>query len=135
MNHRNTLNTRLLPLSILISSLIASGTTSATSSIPTKNNISPNGPQVSASNVTQVPTGSFQRIANGGSFFIGHSPAASTKSSADVSMKDIFPAGVPITPEMIEEAKLQIKEVKASNEQTIKDYEDQISKSAPDEKA
>lgn len=84
MNHRNTLNTHLLPLSILISSLIASGTTSATSSIPTKNNISPNGPQVSASNVTQVPTGSFQRIANGGSFFIGHSPAASTKSPIDV---------------------------------------------------
>lgn len=135
MNHRNTLNTRLLPLSILISSLIASGTTSATSSIPTKNNISPNGPQVSASNVTQVPTGSFQRIANGGSFFIGHSPAASTKSPIDVLIEGFVPAGVQITPEMIEDARFEIEEVKASNEQSIKDYEDQLlNLVAPDEK-
>ncbi|CQI99188.1 autotransporter outer membrane beta-barrel domain-containing protein [Yersinia frederiksenii] len=135
MNHRNTLNTHLLPLSILISSLIASGTTSATSSIPTKNNISPNGPQVSASNVTQVPTGSFQRIANGGSFFIGHSPAASTKSPIDVLIEGFVPAGVQITPEMIEDARFEIEEVKASNEQSIKDYEDQLlNLVAPDEK-
>ncbi|WP_019212176.1 autotransporter outer membrane beta-barrel domain-containing protein [Yersinia massiliensis] len=135
MSHRNTLNTRLLPLSILISSLIASGTTTATSSMPTKNNISPNGPQVSTGNVTQVPTGGFQRIANGGSFLLGYNPVVSTKSSTDVPMEDIFPAGVPITPEMIEEAKLQIEKVKASNERTIKDYENQLSKLAPNEKA
>ncbi|HEI6965966.1 TPA: autotransporter outer membrane beta-barrel domain-containing protein [Yersinia enterocolitica] len=135
MNHRNTLNTRLLPLSILISSLIASGTTSATSSIPAKNNISPNGPQVSASNVTQVPTGGFQRIANGGSFFISHDPAASTKSPIDVLIEGFVPAGVQITPEMIEDARFEIEEVKASNEQSIKDYEDQLlNLVAPDEK-
>ncbi|WP_261374173.1 autotransporter outer membrane beta-barrel domain-containing protein [Yersinia massiliensis] len=103
--------------------------------MPTKNNISPNGPQVSTGNVTQVPTGGFQRIANGGSFLLGYNPVVSTKSSTDVPMEDIFPAGVPITPEMIEEAKLQIEKVKASNERTIKDYENQLSKLAPNEKA
>ncbi|CNI10018.1 autotransporter protein [Yersinia massiliensis] len=135
MNHRNTLSTRLLPLSILISSLIASGTTAASLPILKKDRISPNGSQMSVGNVTQTKTGDFTRTANTGSFFMGHGPAVSTKSSADVPMEDIFPAGVPITPEMIEKAKLQIKEVKASNEQTIKDYEDQISKLAPDEQA
>lgn len=53
MNRRNTLNTRLLPLSILISSLVSGGAMAA--------------PQLT----TQVPTGDFTRVADGGSILLG----------------------------------------------------------------
>lgn len=96
MNHRNTLNTRLLPLSILISSLIASGTTSAT--LPTFNN-------VKLPIVTQV--------------------TVDTKSPVDRLLELLIPARTPITPELIKNARLHVNELKANNELTIKDYEDQ----------
>lgn len=61
MNHRNTLNTRLLPLSILISSLVSGGAMAALP-ILTKES-KPLQPKVE-----EISTGKVQRWANGGSF-------------------------------------------------------------------
>ncbi|MDR7873873.1 autotransporter outer membrane beta-barrel domain-containing protein [Yersinia mollaretii] len=118
MNRRNTLNTRLLPLSILISSLVSGGAIAA--------------PQLT----TQVPTGEFTRVADGGSFLLGGDnkpmqPAVeknSAKNPADILLEEFFPAGLQITPEMIADAKLQIADLEAGNEQQIKDLEAQIPK-------
>ncbi|CFQ30897.1 autotransporter outer membrane beta-barrel domain-containing protein [Yersinia bercovieri] len=60
MNHRNTLNTRLLPLSILISSLVSGGAMAALP-ILTKES-KPLQPKVE-----EISTGKVQRWANGGS--------------------------------------------------------------------
>lgn len=60
MNHRNTLNTRLLPLSILISSLVSGGAM-ATSTTLTKESKS------LQPKVEDISTGKVQRWANGGS--------------------------------------------------------------------
>ncbi|WP_145592749.1 autotransporter outer membrane beta-barrel domain-containing protein [Yersinia bercovieri] len=60
MNHRNTLNTRLLPLSILISSLVSGGAM-ATSTTLTKESKS------LQPKVEDISTGKFKRIADAGS--------------------------------------------------------------------
>ncbi|MGE4775107.1 autotransporter outer membrane beta-barrel domain-containing protein [Yersinia enterocolitica] len=60
MSHHKTLNTRLLPLSILISSLVSGG--AAAGVIPTIDNIN----DLYAPKTTEVPTDQFERVANGG---------------------------------------------------------------------
>lgn len=98
MNHRNTLNTRLLPLSILISSLVSGGAMAATA----------------------VPTGDFQRVANGGSFqFTSGSPAANSKIKSDTMLESMFPAGMKITPEMLTEVQQQFDEQKKTSDEEI----------------
>ncbi|QKJ05077.1 hypothetical protein [Yersinia mollaretii] len=62
MNRRNTLNTRLLPLSILISSLVSGG---AIAAAPILTEDSLPKPKV------EVKTGDFQRVTDGGSFLLG----------------------------------------------------------------
>ncbi|WP_145517723.1 autotransporter outer membrane beta-barrel domain-containing protein [Yersinia mollaretii] len=129
MNRRNTLNTRLLPLSILISSLVSGGAMAA-APILTKDSLSK--PKV------EVQTGDFQRVTDGGSFLLGgdnkivqpvvdnNSAKNSIGTLLEDMLKEFLPAGEPITPEMITEAKLQIADLEASNEQQIKEAEAQI---------
>lgn len=105
MNHRNTLNTRLLPLSILISSLVSGG----------------------AMAVTAVPTGDFQRIANGGSFqFTSGSPATNSKIKSDTMLESMFPAGEKITEEMKATVTNVLTEMQKSNQKTLVDIQKQI---------
>ncbi|CCO67087.1 hypothetical protein [Yersinia enterocolitica] len=59
MNHRNTLNTRLLPLSILISSLVSGGVIAAATA-----NVG--NPVITK----ETATGEFQLVSNGTSFLI-----------------------------------------------------------------
>ncbi|WP_186379628.1 hypothetical protein [Yersinia mollaretii] len=105
MNRRNTLNTRLLPLSILISSLV-SGAAMAAPQAPTNlvgDNNSVVQPMVD-NNSAKNPTGTL----------------------LEDMLKEFLPAGEPITPDMIAEAKLKIAKLEANNEQTIKEAEAQI---------
>ncbi|MEQ9721716.1 autotransporter outer membrane beta-barrel domain-containing protein [Yersinia alsatica] len=98
MNHRNTLNTRLLPLSILISSLVSGG----------------------AMAVTAVPTGDFQRIANGGNFqFTSGSPAANSKLKSNTMLESMFPVDMNITPEMLAELQQQLNKQKEVSDEEI----------------
>ncbi|WP_145542605.1 hypothetical protein [Yersinia mollaretii] len=129
MNRRNTLNTRLLPLSILISSLVSGGAMAA-APILTKDSLSK--PKV------EVQTGDFQRVTDGGSFLLGEDnkivqPVVDNNSAKNSigtlledMLKEFLPAGEPITPDMIAEAKLKIAKLEANNEQTIKEAEAQI---------
>ncbi|WP_145576613.1 autotransporter outer membrane beta-barrel domain-containing protein [Yersinia alsatica] len=98
MNHRNTLNTRLLPLSILISSLVSGG----------------------AMAVTAVPIGDFQRMANGGNFqFSSGSPAANSKLKSNTMLESMFPIDMNITPEMLAELQQQYNEQKKVSDEEI----------------
>ncbi|WP_145531064.1 autotransporter outer membrane beta-barrel domain-containing protein [Yersinia alsatica] len=98
MNHRNTLNTRLLPLSILISSLVSGGAMAATA----------------------VPTGDFQRVANGGSFLITTDAlTTNSKNKSDSMLESMFPADMKITPEMLTEVQQQFDEQKKTSDEEI----------------
>lgn len=98
MNHRNTLNTRLLPLSILISSLVSGGAMAATA----------------------VPTGDFQRVANGGSFLITTDAlTTNSKSKPDSMLESMFPADMKITPEMLTQVQQQFDEQKKTSDEEI----------------
>lgn len=98
MNHRNTLNTRLLPLSILISSLVSGGAMAATA----------------------VPTGDFQRVANGGSFLITTDAlTTNNKSKPDSMLESMFPADMKITPEMLTQVQQQFDEQKKTSDEEI----------------
>ncbi|MDN0109307.1 autotransporter outer membrane beta-barrel domain-containing protein [Yersinia mollaretii] len=103
MNRRNTLNTRLLPLSILISSLVSGGAMAA----------------------PQVPT---NLVGDNSSVVQPVVDNNSAKNPIDTLLEEFFPAGLQITPDMIAEAKLQIADLEAGNEQQIKDLEAQIPK-------
>ncbi|CNL07621.1 autotransporter protein [Yersinia frederiksenii] len=98
MNHRNTLNTRLLPLSILISSLVSGGAMAATA----------------------VPTGDFQRVANGGSFLITTDAlTTNSKSKPDSMLESMFPADMKITQEMLTQVQQQLDEQKKTSDEEI----------------
>lgn len=91
MNHRNTLNTRLLPLSILISSLVSGGAMAAHT----------------------TPTGDFQRVANGGSFqVISNSQITGNKTHPVSLIESMFPANQPVTEEMKNQAKQDLTDLK-----------------------
>ncbi|HEN3654083.1 TPA: autotransporter outer membrane beta-barrel domain-containing protein [Yersinia enterocolitica] len=85
MSHHNTLNTRLLPLSILISSLVSGG--AAAGVVPTYSNIKDLSLQT---NLTKVPTGPFTRIAEGGSFLITVDSTGDTVQENTLQEKSIF---------------------------------------------
>lgn len=98
MNHRNTLNTRLLPLSILISSLVSGGAMAATA----------------------VPTSDSQRMANGGSFLITTDAlTTNSKSKPDSMLESMFPADMKITPEMLTQVQQQFDEQKKTSDEEI----------------
>lgn len=98
MNHRNTLNTRLLPLSILISSLVSGGAMAATA----------------------VPTSDSQRVANGGSFLITTDAlTTNSKSKPDSMLESMFPADMKITPEMLTQVQQQFDEQKKTSDEEI----------------
>lgn len=99
MNRRNTLNTRLLPLSILISSLV-SGAAMAALQAPT--------------NLVGGNNSTVQSVVD----------KNSAKTPVDTLLEDLqkfFPEDT-----TIDEAKLQISQLEASNKQTIDDAEAQI---------
>ncbi|MGT3268649.1 autotransporter outer membrane beta-barrel domain-containing protein, partial [Yersinia enterocolitica] len=85
MSHHNTLNTRLLPLSILISSLVSGG--AAAGVVPTPSNIKDLSLQT---NLTLAPTGPFTRIAEGGSFLITNDTIGDTVQENTLQEKSIF---------------------------------------------
>lgn len=122
MNRRNTLNTRLLPLSILISSLVSGGAMAA-APILTKDSLPK--PKV------EVQTGDFTRVTDGGSFLLGGDNSAvqsvvdknSAKNPIGSLLEEFIPAGQQITPEMI-------AELEANHEQQLKDFKAQISQLA-----
>ncbi|MDN0120506.1 hypothetical protein QVN83_16195 [Yersinia frederiksenii] len=104
MNHRNTLNTRLLPLSILISSLVSGGAMAAT-----------------------VPTGDFHRLANGGSFLITNDAlTTNSKNKPDSILESMFPAGEKITEEMKAAIANDLAEMQKSHQKTLVDIQKQI---------
>lgn len=104
MNHRNTLNTRLLPLSILISSLVSGGAMAAT-----------------------VPTGDFHRLANGGSFLITNDAlTTNSKNKPDSILESMFPAGKKITEEMKAAIANDLAEMQKSHQKTLVDIQKQI---------
>lgn len=129
MNRRNTLNTRLLPLSILISSLVSGG---AVAALPILTKDSLPKPKV------EVQTGDFQRVTDGGSFLLGDKSSAvqslvdnSAKNPADALQKELqffFSKN-----ETIDEAKLLVADLEASHAQTIKDLETQLLQLAPEQ--
>ncbi len=107
MNHRNTLNTRLLPLSILISSLVSGGAMAASTS-------------------TFTP-GATLGMGNGGSFIV----TTNTKAPEDILLESLFPKDEAITPEMISQAKSQIVTMQQNHAQKIQDIESSIAGLAP----
>lgn len=111
MGHRNTLNTRLLPLSILVSSLISGGA-------------------IAASTSTFIP-GATLGMGNAGSFIVTTNTVVNTKAPEDILLESIFPEGQTITPEMIAQAESQITTMRQDHQQQIKDYETNIAALAP----
>ncbi|WP_179204088.1 autotransporter outer membrane beta-barrel domain-containing protein [Yersinia intermedia] len=112
MGHRNTLKTRLLPLSILVSSLISGGA-------------------IAASTSTLIPSATLG-MANAGSFLMpANTPVVNTKAPEDILLESIFPEGQTITPEMIAQAESQIATMQQDHQQQIKDYETNIAALAP----
>ncbi|HGF8889861.1 TPA: autotransporter outer membrane beta-barrel domain-containing protein [Yersinia enterocolitica] len=107
MNHRNTLNTRLLPLSILISSLVSGGAMAASTS-------------------TFTP-GATLGMGNGGSFIV----TTNTKAPEDILLESLFPEGQAITSKMTAEVESQIKTMQQDHQQQIKDIETSITALAP----
>ncbi|MGP2514892.1 autotransporter outer membrane beta-barrel domain-containing protein [Yersinia sp. 2545 StPb PI] len=115
MGHRNTLNTRLLPLSILVSSLISGGA-------------------IAASTSTFIP-GATLGMGNAGSFSIpANTPVVNTKAPEDILLESIFPESPKITPKMIAEAESQITTMRQDHQQQIKDIETNIAALAPAQK-
>ncbi len=102
MNHRNTLNTRLLPLSILISSLVSGGAMAASTS-------------------TFTP-GATLGMGNGGSFIV----TTNTKAPEDILLESLFPEDQSITAEMITQAKSQIATMQQNNQKQTQDIEASI---------
>ncbi|HDX9049525.1 autotransporter outer membrane beta-barrel domain-containing protein [Yersinia enterocolitica] len=111
MNHRNTLNTRLLPLSILISSLVSGGAMAASTS-------------------TFTP-GATLGMGNGGSFIVTTNTVVNTKAPEDILLESLFPEGQAITSKMTAEVESQIKTMQQNHQQQIKDIETSITALAP----
>ncbi|MFA9209199.1 MAG: hypothetical protein ACEQSN_13450, partial [Yersinia sp. (in: enterobacteria)] len=111
MGHRNTLKTRLLPLSILVSSLISGGA-------------------IAASTSTFIP-GATLGMGNAGSFIVTTNTVVNTKAPEDILLESIFPEGQTITPEMITQVESQITTMQQDHQQQIKDYETNIAALAP----
>ncbi len=111
MGYRNTLNTRLLPLSILVSSLVSGGAMAASTS-------------------TFIP-GATLGIANGGSFIVTTNTVVNTKAPEDILLESLFPEGQAITSKMTAEVESQIKTMQQDHQQQIKDIETSITALAP----
>ncbi|EOY1423069.1 autotransporter outer membrane beta-barrel domain-containing protein [Yersinia enterocolitica] len=111
MGYRNTLNTRLLPLSILVSSLVSGGA-------------------MAASTPTFIP-GATLGIANGGSFIVTTNTVVNTKAPEDILLESLFPEGQAITSKMTAEVESQIKTMQQNHQQQIKDIETSITALAP----
>ncbi|WP_145559068.1 autotransporter outer membrane beta-barrel domain-containing protein [Yersinia mollaretii] len=99
MNRRNTLNTRLLPLSILISSLVSGGAMAA----------------------PQAPT---NLVGDNSSVVQSVVDKNSAQNPVDTLLEDLEKLFLEY--ETLDEAKLKIAELEASNEQQIKEAEAQI---------
>lgn len=106
MNHRNTLNTRLLPLSILISSLVSGGA-------------------MAASTPTFTP-GATLGMGNGGSFIVITDTVVNTKAPEDILLESLFPEDQAITAEMINQAESQIATMRQNHQKLAQDFKASI---------
>ncbi|EKN3946468.1 autotransporter outer membrane beta-barrel domain-containing protein [Yersinia enterocolitica] len=106
MNHRNTLNTRLLPLSILISSLVSGGV-------------------MAASTPTFTP-GATLGMGNGGSFIVATNTVVNTKAPEDILLGSLFLEDQAITAEMIKQAESQIVTMRQNHQKQAQDIKASI---------
>ncbi len=115
MSHHNTLNTRLLPLSILISSLVSGGAVAASTTAVT--------PNISNGSNTQIT-----------SRLTANNNVANNKKPEDILLETFFPAGQPITSQMKTEAESQIAAIKSDHQQQIVNIKAAIDTMAPEQK-
>ncbi len=114
MSHHNTLNTRLLPLSILISSLVSGGVVAASTTAGT--------PNISNGNNTQIT--SYQSASNNVVF---------NKSPEDILLEAYFPKGQTSTQQMQNTAEAKIAEMRSEHQQKLAQFRDTVSR-LPSEK-
>ncbi|CNE72317.1 autotransporter outer membrane beta-barrel domain-containing protein [Yersinia kristensenii] len=115
MSHHSTLNTRLLPLSILISSLVSGGAVAASTTAVT--------PNISNGSNTQIT-----------SRLTANNNVANNKKPEDILLETFFPAGQPITSQMKTEAESQIAAMKSDHQQQIVNIKAAIDTMAPEQK-
>ncbi|MGE4730668.1 autotransporter outer membrane beta-barrel domain-containing protein [Yersinia enterocolitica] len=114
MSHHNTLNTRLLPLSILISSLVSGGVVAASTTAGT--------PNISNGNNTQIT--SYQSASNNVVF---------NKSPEDILLEAYFPKGQTSIQQMQNTAEAKIVEMRSEHQQKLALFRDTVSR-LPSEK-
>ncbi len=114
MSHHNTLNTRLLPLSILISSLVSGGVVAASTTAGT--------PNISNGNNTQIT--SYQSASNNVVF---------NKSPEDILLEAYFPKGQTSIQQMQNTAEAKIVEMRSEHQQKLAQFRDTVSR-LPSEK-
>ncbi|WP_254844325.1 autotransporter outer membrane beta-barrel domain-containing protein [Yersinia enterocolitica] len=114
MSHHNTLNTRLLPLSILISSLVSGGVVAASTTAGT--------PNISNGNNTQIT-----------SYLSASNNVVFNKSPEDILLEAYFPEGQTITQQMQNTAEAKIVEMRSEHQQKLAQFRDTVSR-LPSEK-
>ncbi len=114
MSHHNTLNTRLLPLSILISSLVSGGVVAASTTAGT--------PNISNGNNTQIT-----------SYLSASNNVVFNKSPEDILLEAYFPEGQTSTQQMQNTAEAKIVEMRSEHQQKLAQFRDTVSR-LPSEK-
>ncbi len=114
MSHHNTLNTRLLPLSILISSLVSGGVVAASTTAGT--------PNISNGNNTKIT-----------SYLSASNNVVFNKSPEDILLEAYFPEGQISTQQMQNTAEAKIVEMRSEHQQKLAQFRDTVSR-LPSEK-
>ncbi|MGT3206928.1 hypothetical protein ACVST5_17890, partial [Yersinia enterocolitica] len=115
MSHYNTLNTRLLPLSILISSLVSGGVVAASTTAGT--------PNISNGNNTQIT-----------SYLSASNNVVFNKSPEDILLEAYFPAGQTITQQMQDTAEAKIADMRSEHQQKLAQLRVTVSNLPPEKK-
>ncbi|MGT3165131.1 hypothetical protein ACVSUL_18255, partial [Yersinia enterocolitica] len=115
MSHYNTLNTRLLPLSILISSLVSGGVVAASTTAGT--------PNISNGNNTQIT-----------SYLSASNNVVFNKSPEDILLEAYFPAGQTITQQMLSDAEAKIADMSSEHQQKLAQLRVTVSNLPPEKK-
>ncbi|WP_246108396.1 autotransporter outer membrane beta-barrel domain-containing protein [Yersinia kristensenii] len=115
MSHHHTLNTRLLPLSILISSLVSGGAVAASTTAVTSNITNGSNTQITSS-------------------LTANNLVANNKKPEDILLETFFPAGQPITSQMKNEVESHIAAMKSDHQQKIVGIKAAIDALTPEQK-
>ncbi|WP_246103939.1 autotransporter outer membrane beta-barrel domain-containing protein [Yersinia kristensenii] len=115
MSHHHTLNTRLLPLSILISSLVSGGAVAASTTAVTSNITNGSNTQITSS-------------------LTANNLVANNKKPEDILLETFFPAGQPITSQMKTEVESHIAAMKSDHQQKIVGIKAAIDALTPEQK-